>query len=227
MINPSHDYALRPGDIVYLLKPGTVTSMTSMMNNTMSMELVGEAVQLANSTATAANHNETTTTAAADTNNMEQRVGGQDVSPPLSGKDLSSKTAFALRFPGASHLSIDESWLEDALSATVDAANATTTEPRRDQTTTTPSLSASKLNFTSLKRLFQATPPPPNVSQLPPANEDEATWLTEVATHGKVRSKSIAAPSSQYRRGKITKQALRKMFYNRSKENDIATKTSI
>lgn len=111
----------------------------------------------------------------------------------------------------ASHMSIDESWLEDAVGST---KNST-------------SLFASKLNLGSLKKLFFGTAN--NQEQQHERQEhykhapvsmddDDSTRLAEI-NQERVRSKSMAV-TSQYKRGKVTKQAMRKMFYNRNKLNN-------
>lgn len=208
LINPPHDYVLRPGDIIYLLKPGATAA------NTMNLELSTEAGHChsaggPNSSAAgqSPDHDQQVTVG------KETTTTGDTQTPSHSSKrrpsnglsfDVESLPTAAAAAALSSHMSIDESWLEDAMA--------------KDS-----SLHKSKLNFESLKKLFF---PSSIVSlhgsagqsaQPQQIDEEEAARLTEMG-QVKVRSKSVAAPI-QYRRGKVSKQALRKIFYNRNKFN--------
>lgn len=197
LINPSHDYILRPGDIVYLLKPGA--SLTS--NNTVSMDS-GTGAGGGGMDATGTTGQETGNTSGGHETISKDNTS--ETSTPIIKTTTSSAVAAAV-----SHMSIDESWLEDAVGS---AKNST-------------SLFASKLNLGSLKKLFfgnnqqqQQHDRQQHYKHAPVSmDDDESTRLAEM-NQERVRSKSMAV-TSQYKRGKVTKQAMRKMFYNRNKLN--------
>lgn len=226
LINPSHDYLIKPGDIVYLLKPGA-----TMLSKTMSLELAGEnnspttTAGAAAPSTTGQNHTSAATAATTDatisssTSQPQSPNRASDYKPPEYPTLLGAAT---------SQLSIDESWLEDAINATnaIDHDQFGVKDSK--------SLDSAKLNFSSLKRLFMpslrssTTAIPSIVTSGASGNampqqigeeDEESAWLAEMASHGKVRSKSMAAPTTQYRRGRVAKQALRKMFY-RNKQLD-------
>jgi hypothetical protein len=113
---------------------------------------------------------------------------------------------------GSSHLSIDETWVEDEEEKIV---------PK---------------TFESLKRMFLPSSIVSLRGSTSRAGADEIAHVVSGAAGRrddeeedlvlkgvkKVRSKSMAVPvvSTQFTRGKVSKMALRKLFYNRNKPND-------
>lgn len=274
MINPSHDYILRPGDIVYLLKPGATltTNPTDVLPGG-----GGGGSSSAGGTGVAGIPTPSSGGGCCDLSGAIEAsiIRGDDDETTSSPHSATFKTATSsqpTRFgadsmatenaPTTSHLSFDESWLED----TAFSPNSS-------------SLFASKLNFESLKKMFlpssimslsggsssstgrtqkqqqQNRSSPQQAAATTSRHyrsnrhqmqdyyspsslhieDEESTRLAELSQE-RVRSKSMAVPMmispmttaimasansplQQYKRGKVGKQAMKKMFFNRYKLN--------
>jgi hypothetical protein len=242
LINPPHDYILKAGDIVYLLKPGSNT-FPAMPNESEDLSLGQQSSQQRQHDL----NSPTNTTIITPNQQQQQQRNNEDPQSPKMSIDspttrLQEHQKFSLPM-SSSHLSIDESWLElNATPAIGDEISEATTANKSKKNSI--DFIASKLNLNNLKKIFL---PSSGVSlQAAAENEDdmigplrELEKLTTsgilvstsgggggdggrcggVVGTGKVRSKSVVStsiPTSE----KLAQMALRKKFFQATRLNN-------
>lgn len=106
MINPSQDYILKPGDIIYLLKPGE-----SILDKSMSLELKSEEFSGQKSTKNlSSNSVQKYNSSLINERDSATSETERTISP---GRKRLFKQHTAPNKTGLSHLSFDETWHEN------------------------------------------------------------------------------------------------------------------
>lgn len=243
LINPSSDFVLKPGDIIYLLKPGNCNNTHS--NNIQIIERQFSNPQQQQQQEQQINHASNDSTDKQQptiTNNeallLEDIIHQHQEQHQQSQHNLNLDKFKFGQMPTSSHLSIDESWLEEM-------------SKKRPRKRDSFDYIASKLNLSNLKRMFLPSSlsslsrlSTPRTTTGPPINPkarhdyvlNESTFnyrenypRVGLFENGKARSKSIVTtymPNDQSIRSALKNKILTEgRFHNQ--EEDAKTNTSI